>query len=194
MHGGIWTRSDPDDGGYRGVQDTIQASGPDWKAVVVGVVATFVSLAVLAAIGILLIWSEAASDLMRSNGGRTIALYAVAGVVPSFAFGAWLGVRKHAPRNLMLVGPAIASIVLLCLFAVGAPLVVRMADFQSVAIALGIIDAPNIGTGPSEALHHLSVTRGDSSGPADEHVVTTALVRVRQTAWYLVGAMVSIFY
>lgn len=164
----------------------------DWKGVLLGVGITYLTLAGLAAIGALLIWSGVMSDLIRSNGGRLIAIYAVLSMAVSLAFGSWFGARHGPSRAPGLVGLMVAGVVLVSIIALAAPLVARVADFRSVAVALGMIDAPDIGTRPTEALHHLTTTGQEPSSNTGDSAISIAYDHVRKTAAYLASTGIAL--
>lgn len=165
----------------------------DWKGVFLGVGMTWLTLVGLAAVGALLMWSGLISDLVWSSGGRLIAVYAALALTVALAFGSWFGIHSNPSRAPVRVGLIIAGIVLVLFTAAAAPLVNWVADFKSVAIALDLIDAPNIGTRPTEALHHLTTTGGQTSGISEGGAVSIARDHVRKTIAYLAGTAIALF-
>lgn len=168
------------------------ASRFSWRAIVIGIVMTFVSSALFAALGGVLLLSGVAADLMRSDGARLLVVFAVLSLVVSFAFGSWFAVRKVAPHSPAFVGPIIAGAVIACSVALGTPFVKQMADYHSVAIALGLVDAPDVGTRASEALHRLVTAGRDTVDPADGDVLSEAWTHVRKTLWYVAAVLVTL--
>ncbi|HEV2065285.1 MAG TPA: hypothetical protein VGR08_00510 [Thermomicrobiales bacterium] len=164
----------------------------DWKGVYLGVGVTCLTLVGLTAVGALLMWSGMLSDLIRANGGRLIAVYAVLALTVALAFGSWFGIHRKPSTAPVRVGLIIAGIVLLTIISVAAPFVARIADFRSVAIALGVIDAPNVGTRPTEALHHLTTTGGETSSISEGGAVSIAWDHVRKTIAYLAGSSIAV--
>jgi len=164
----------------------------NWKGVLVGVGVTWLFLATLAGIGAVVVRSGVQPGLIQSQGGRPIAVYAVLALTASLAFGAWFSVRQNPCRAPVWAGLIVASIVLLVFIAVAAPLVNRVADFKSVAIALDLIDAPNIGTRPTEALHLLTATGQEPSDNTGEGATSVAYDHVRKTVAYLAGTGIAL--
>jgi hypothetical protein len=162
------------------------------KAVATGVIAACVCLAVLVGIGALLALAGLGSGLTQSDSARVIAISAVLALVASVAFGAWAGVRMHAPGKPVLAGGLIAGAVILAAVAVGGPFVSRIADFRSVAIALDLIDAPNVGTRPTEALHRLATQGTAGSGFEGESPMRVAQARLWKTVAYVICTVVAV--
>lgn len=165
----------------------------DWKGVLLGAVVAFLALVGQAAVGAALMWSGVMSDTIWSNGGRMIAIYAVLSMAVSLVLGSWFGIRRNPSRVPLLVGLSVAGVVLLSIIAVAAPLVAPIADFRSVAVALGVIDAPNVGTRPTEALHHLTTTGRDSSNTSEGGAVSIARGHVRKAIAYLAASAIALF-
>lgn len=163
-----------------------------WRAVGLGVAATCVSFIALVAIGWLLVLAEVAPDVTQEHGGRTLVILVVLSLVIALAFGTWFSVRVAAPHGSILVGPIVAIVVLVGSIAVAWPFVSRMADFHSVAIALGLIDAPDVGTRTSAALDQFVTDQGEAGDSARGNAVSTAWQHVRATLWYLVAVVVAL--
>lgn len=164
----------------------------DWGAIAVGVVVTYISLAVLVGAGAFLVVSGFGSGLMRVDGARGIALVTAVSLIAAVAIGAWWGAWLSIPTGITLLGPIVASIVILISVLVAGPIVNDLADFRNVAIALGIVDAPNVGTRVSEALHRLVQSQRERTGPAGENVVGAAWMNVRATAWYVAAVLAAL--
>jgi hypothetical protein len=172
------------------IRDRNSPSGLSWRAIGFGMAATCITFAVLAAIVWLFIRSGVAPNLVNSNGGRALVLIAVLGLIISFAFGTWFGVRMSSSHSSILAGPVVAIIVLVISSAVAFPFVERMADFRSVAIALEIIDTPDVGTRVGGTLDRLAINRKDVGGAVTGNPVSAAWDHVRATLWYA-GAVVA---
>lgn len=165
----------------------------DWGGILVAVVGTYASFVGFVAIGALVIVSGFGSDLSRSDLALMVCVYGVLSVIVSAAVGAFLGARMMPPGATMLVAPVITSILVLATVVMLAPIVERVADFRSVGIALGIIDAPNVGTHASEALHRLVTSQTENRAEVNEAYLTTAWSHIRMTAWYSCALLIGLF-
>lgn len=168
------------------------ASRFQWQAILIGFAITCISLVVLAAIGGVLIWSGVGSAWMQADGRRAPAVIGVLGVVVSVALGAWMGARRTRPNSTIRVGPIIAVVLILSVVLVAAPFVRQVADFRSVAIALDLIDAPDVGTRASEVLHELVTTQTDQPDAAESNALSTARSHAWRAAWYVVALLVAV--
>jgi thiol:disulfide interchange protein len=150
------------------------ATANSWRVIAFGVVTTLISFAALGALAWLLTTSGIVPNLISTSGGRRLAVIAVLGLVISFAFGTWFAVRMSRARSSVLVGPAVAMIVLVTSIAVAFPFVGRIADFHSVAVALEIIDAPDVGTQVSDTLDQFVMAESEVGDTAERDVVNSA--------------------
>lgn len=165
--------------------------GLSWAAIALGVVMTLISIVALGAVAWLLVRSGVAG-IPGPNGGRALVIFAVVSLAASFAFGTWFAVRKIAPGTSVLLGPIVAVIVLVGLTSVAAPFVGRIADYRSVGIALGLIDAPDVGTRASAALDRFVTAERDATDPAGGNAVSAAWDNVRATIWYVVAVVAAL--
>jgi len=176
----------------RRVEVELDASGPllHWRAVLIGAGVACLALTVLAGAGLLLARWGVGADLVRSSGARAIALSVLMGLIGAIALGAWWGSRLSGPAGSIRLGPIVAGIVTIGVAAVAWPTIQGYADFRSVAIALGIVEAPDVGTRVSEALHRLVEAQRARVGPAEEDALDVAWSHFRATAWFL-GAVLA---
>ncbi len=174
------------------ITDHKSTAANNWRVIALGVVTTFITFAALGALAWLLAKSGIVPNLIRASGGRRLLVITVLGLVVSFAFGTWFAVRISRVRSSVFVGPADAMIVLVTSIAVAFPFVGRIADFHSVAVALEIIDAPDVGTQVSDTLDQFVMAESEVGDTAERDVVNSAWDHVRATLWYLVGLVVAL--
>ncbi len=164
----------------------------DWGAVGVGIVSTTASMVLLWVLGLAL---GSALDLeTRFDRTRMAVLWAVPGAIVAFALGGWTATkvavdRVRGPMYGLLVS---AATLLLVLLLVG-PVLQHLADLRSVGIALGLVDAPDVGTRVSVALDRLIDAAGERDAPFEGTVVAAAYAHTRATAWYACVVLAALF-
>ena len=150
---------------------------PRWRAVLLGGGVTWVTIILLGGI------VAGARWLIGPTGGLLAAL-GIVSLVFAVALGAALAAARTERGFAAWTGLATAAIAVASIVLVATPVVAPVADFRSVAIALDWIDAPNIGTRPSEALHGLFVDQhGAYPDPTD--ALAAARRHVRRTGVFL---------
>ena len=157
----------------------------EWGAVLAGSVTAVAALTLMAAVALSL-WSAL-------DRGPAAALPAVAGTVAAFALGGWVAAKAANDRGRgaaygVLAG---AGALLLVLVLVG-PSVARMADVRSFGIALGWVDAPDVGTRASAALDRLARAGREGGDPPDGNYLATAYARIAAAAWWAAGLLAAL--
>lgn len=159
------------------------------KAVLTGAVVTLGAFVVVAGLAVLLLWSGGGA------GRRATAMITAAGVLAAIAIGSWTGTRKSEPPGSLVAGLLVAVLVLGGAAIASWPFASPVLDIRSVAIALDWVEAPNVGTGPTETMHrlldsHPSGTEDDSSGMLDT-AATYVIEAIIVLVVFLVAAVLA---
>lgn len=149
-------------------------------ALLIGAAVAVAALAAVAGLAALLY------SVGAPGGKRTLAVIVAAGMVVTVVTGAWAGTGRTRPPGSLVAGGFVPVLAIGAVLLVAWPIVAPVADVRSVAIALDWIEAPNMGTGPSEALHWFQEANA-SDGTEGQDTIGNAAVHVIETLILLVA-------